>query len=206
MMAVILLIGSVPVTAAAAAERKYTEKEIDAYLFNMKNTEKLKCLIYDDMPSMPYINVTDYLFRVTETQFPISEDGNGVYTVTSPTEKTMVIDTVKDTVHFDAFENFFPSQAADADDDGPEGYYVKDFKLNVEGTQNAVDLDLGKYQIDITAVSGAVYFPLATLSDLFADTFLTAAYVGGKIYFMQESTAYFDDSELYQTTPRSVGR
>lgn len=204
MMAVILLIGSVPVTAAAGAERKYTEKEIDAYLYNMKNTSKLKCLIYDDMPSMPYISVTDYLYCITEVKFPISESSNGVYTVTSPTEKTMVIDTVKDTVHFDAFENFFPSQAADADNDGPEGYYIKDLKLNVEGTQNAVELDLSKYRIDITAVNGAVYFPLATLSDLFADTFLTAAYVGGKIYFMQESTAYFDDSELYQTTPRSA--
>lgn len=202
-MAVILLIGSVPLTGVSAAERAYTEKEIDAYLFSMEDTAKLKCLMYDDMPSMPYVSITDYLGKIVEKEFSIAESGKGVYTVKSPTEKTMVIDTGKDTVHFDNFEDFFPKAAADADNDGPEAAYIKDFEIVVEGKQNALDLEFGKYQIDITAVNGAVYLPLTTLSDLFADTALTAVYLSDKIFFMQGNKAYFDE-EIFRSTPRSA--
>ena len=63
LLAVIIMIGSVPMTATAAAapERSYQEKEVTAYLLSMEKTEPVKCLFYDDMPSIPYIGVMDYL-------------------------------------------------------------------------------------------------------------------------------------------------
>lgn len=203
-LAALVTAGSLPVMTVSAAERTYKEQELTAYMFSMNNPETIKCLFYDDMPSMPYISIMDYLGKIYDNRFTLADNGGGVYTVTSSTEKTMVIDTEKDTIHFDEFENFLPRETTDADNDGPEAPYIKNHTLKLDDSKKALDLDYGKYQIDLTSVNGSVYFPLTTASDLFAEVYLGAEYLDGKIYFIQTmEKRYYDNASAYSMTPRS---
>lgn len=203
-LAAVLAMGSVPVAGVSAAERGYTEKELTAHLFAQDKTKKIKCLFYEDMPNIPYISVMDYLGQIYENRFSIADSGNGVFTVTSKENKTMVIDTAKDTVHFDELEKFLPRDTVDADNDGPEGGYIKQLNSEYDGTPKGVDLNYGKYQIDLTSVNGTAYFPLSTVSDLFFESYLGAVYLNGDIYFAEAmKAAYYDESSIFNTVSRS---
>ena len=201
-LAATLCVGALPFTAVSAAERKYSEQEVTAYLFTQDRKDNLNCLFFEDMPNVPYINVKDYLEILTASPYTVAESG-GVYTVTSRSGETMVIDAGKDTVHFDKFETFLPNDPADADGDGPEAPYIKNLHVEYEATPKPVDLDLSKYQIDIAAANGSAYFPLTTLADMFAESYLSAIYLGGSIYFYETTKpAYFDESGVFSLKPR----
>ena len=123
-----LVIASSLAPCVSAAERKYSQKEITAYMFSEDKKDTLSCLIYDDMPSVPYVSFVDYLGKLFDNDFSISEKGNGVYSVTCSTNIPMEIDTAKDTIHCKEFEHFLPIETTDADNDGPEAVYIKKAK------------------------------------------------------------------------------
>lgn len=203
-LAVIVTAGTLPSAGAAATERKYREQEITAYLYEPETSVQLKCLFYEDMPFEPYINAGDFFARLFESDFTVTDNGDGVFTVTAPNNLTMVADTENDTVHFDLYEKFMTADPADADGDGREGSYIKNPEMVTEGDAKGVDLSYGKYQIDITAVDGNLYFPLSTLSNMCTATYLSAVYHNGSIYFYQPlEPAYFDRSGMFATQPRT---
>lgn len=202
-LSAVLALGAMPFTAVSAAERTYREQELDAYLYNNENKETIKCLFFEDMPNVPYIDVKDYLEIIAAQPFTVAESGSGVYTVTGKEGKTMVIDAEKNTVHFDEFETFMPNNPADADGDGPEAPYMKNLHVVYDSDPKPVDLDFGKYQIDIAPINHTAYFPLTTLADLFADTYLSALYLDGSIYFFDPmNSPYFDRTSAYSVKPR----
>lgn len=197
-LSVLLTAGALPSAGADAAERSYKEQEVTAYLYNKDTTATFKCLFYEDMPFEPYVNAGEFFARLFTSDFNVTDNGNGVFTITAPNKLTMVADAEKDTVHFDQYEKFMISEPADADGDGQEGAYIKNQALIVEGDAKAVDLPYGKYQIDITAVDGNLYFPLTTLADMCTSTYLSAVYTGGSIYFYQAlEPVYFDQSAAF---------
>lgn len=201
-LAATFCIGAVPFTSVSAAERNYKEQDVTAYMYSAENKESMKCLFFEDMPNVPYINVKDYLESVTAKPFTVTGSGS-VYTVTSKDDKTMVIDAEKDTVHFDEFETFMPTDPADADGDGPEAPYIKNLKIVYDSAPKAVDFDYGEYRIDIVSAGDSVYFPLSTLADLFSDTYLSALYLDGNIYFYEPmKPLYFDSSSAFTNKPR----
>lgn len=205
LLAVIIMIGSVPMTATAAAapERSYQEKEVTAYLLSMEKTEPVKCLFYDDMPSIPYIGVMDYLETLFGKEFTFSDSGKGSYTVKSSSGKSMVIDTAADKIRFDEFENFQPDSEADIDENN-DVPFIKKPKRIIEGKVNPLELDYAEYHIDLTDVKGMAYFPLTTISDLFAYTSLAAKYLDGSIYIKQGfEKAYYDEKIEHKLEPRS---
>ena len=194
----LLTAGAFPSAGAAAAERSYKEQEVTAYLYSKDTTATFKCLFYEDMPFEPYVNAGEFFARLFTSDFTVTDNGNGVFTITAPNKLTMVADAEKDTVHFDQYEKFMISEPADADGDGQEGAYIKNQDLIVEGDAKALDLPYGKYQIDITAVDGNLYFPLTTLADMCTSTYLSAVYTGGSIYFYQAmEPVYFDQSAAF---------
>lgn len=206
MLTALTAFGAVPHANAAVDERKFEKKDVTAYLYNMENSTMLKCLFYEDMPFEPYVSVLDYLNIIFDAQLSAADNGNGVFTITAPNSQTMVVDTVKDTVHFDLFEKFTSADPADADGDGKEGPYIKEEEIVVEGEAKSFDMSYGKYQIDLTAENGSAYFPLTSISDIFADTYLGAVYQNGNIYFMQTlETPYYDQTDIFSAKPRAKG-
>ena len=203
-LSVLLTAGAMPSAGASAAERRYTEQEVTAYLYSKDKTVQLNCLFYEDMPFEPYIDAGDFFARLFETDFTVTDNGNGVFTVTAPNSLTMVADAERDTVHFDLYEKFMEAEPADADGDGQESAFIQNRELVVEGDAKAIDLPYGKYQIDITAVDGKLYFPLTTLADMCTSTYLSAVYKGGSIYFFEAmEPPYFDQTDSFSMQPRT---
>lgn len=183
--------------SSATVQRPFRQKKVTAYLYSKDKTVSLTCLFYDDLPSMPYISITDYLSNVFEGEFKLAEKGNGVYQLTPPAGKKMLINTKQNTVRFDEFESFFDLKVKAKAGKPPEAPYILAPKLAYGASPKSADFDFSKYNIDITDANKKVYFPLATVSDLFDASYCAAQYVDGKIYFtdvMEDN--YFSNKAL----------
>ena len=195
-----------PVSAFADKAPDYEKKDVTAYRYSLDKSETLQCLFTKNLPEVPYVNVEDYLDRLYTVDFTTSSDGD-VYTV-SGNGFSVVTDTSKDTVTINNYdnalgENIVEVEKADVAD------YIKFGKPEVSGTNNPVNLDYSKYNIDLIGDDGKVYFPLTTLSDIFDGTYLAAEYIDNKLYFVQTLSAasdadgYFDRSSVYVELERS---
>lgn len=195
-----------PVSAFADKAPDYEKKDVTAYRYSLDKSETLQCLFMKDLPEVPYVNVEDYLDRLYTVDFTTSSEGD-VYTV-SGNGFSVVTDTSKDTVTINNYdnalgENIVEVEKADVAD------YIKFGQPEVSGTNNPVNLDYSKYNIDLIGDDGKVYFPLTTLSDIFDGTYLAAEYIDNKLYFVQTLSAasdadgYFDRSSVYVALERS---
>ncbi len=206
LLSLILLICAAIVPASATAEnnRKSQKKSVTTYLFKMDDTTKLDCLFFDDLPDVPYISADDYLNQIYTVKYTTTDHKNGTYTVKCDNGE-MLVDVNKDTVHFDCFEDVLYFDSVDANEEESADYIDwDDDEFNYQGEKNALDLNLSDYHLDLVGENGKAYFPLYTISDLFSDTYLSAIYRGGDIYFIrtQDEEPYYDDSEIYDDLTR----
>ena len=105
-MSAALALSAVSLTGASAApsdsepvsgEWSGEEKAVKLHQFSMDKTKDVNCIFYEALPSMPYMDVEEYLELLFEKDYSTAEDGNHVYTITSPTGK-MTVDTAKDVI------------------------------------------------------------------------------------------------------------
>lgn len=199
----VLLLTAFPVSVAAA-NQTYQTKDVTAYLYSMDSKTKLECMFNDDLSSVPYVDAADYLNQIFTVSFTESKGDDGVYSVTSK-NGTMTVDPQKDTVSFDAYEEF-TSRNVNSKNSAIESDYLNEAGGSYITKPSKVTLELSPYKIDLVELSGKVYFPLYTINDLFAGTYNAAEYVDGKLYFVHtmdsETDGYFDRSSLYESDNR----
>lgn len=189
--------------AGAAGEVRYTSRKLKAYLFNKTDTAEMTCLFRDDLPAVPYISAMDYLSPMYTVEFSCKKNADGTYTVSNKNGE-MVVDVEKDIIHFDAFQQFVDTDALPYLETETADYISEDSKCEYIGEQHAIDLDLGKYGIDLTASGSDVYFPLSAINDIFASNYHAALYLDGDLYFIDqmEEDPYYDDASLFQSITR----
>ena len=203
-LTLMLLLSAVIIPASASgSSRSFQKRQVNAHIFHMSKTDTFTCLFFDDLPDVPYISAEDYLSRVYTVKFDTVDHHDGTYTV-SREDGEMLVDTNKDTVHFDDFEQFCYYDSQDANEEESADYIDWTTETEYIGEHQGVDLDLSKYDLDLVGDDGMVYFPLYTISDIFSDVYLSAIYRGGEIYFVrsQDDEPYYDDSELYNNLAR----
>ena len=204
--AAVFAVSAFPLSAFADGEAAYEIKDVTSYLYSMDKSETLRCLFLNDLPEVPYVNVEDYLDRLYTVDFTTSSDGD-VYTV-SGNGFSVVTDTSKDTVTINNYDNAFGENTVEVEK-ADVADYIKSGQPEVSGTNNPVNLDYSKYNIDLISDDGKVYFPLTTLSDIFDATYLAAEYIDNKLYFVQtlsvtsDADGYFDRSSVYVALERS---
>ncbi len=205
-LALLILISAALPMTASAAEDEISAKDTTAYIFNMENTETLKCVFKSSMPDMAFISTVDYLKHIYVDEPTEVKNADGTYTVTNP-NGTMVIDAQKDTLHFDNFEDFIAakekSEGTELDVD-----YIKEHESVTEGEIKGLDLDFSSYKIDIIEYDGKTYFPVSTIGLLFGATYNTAVYCEDNVYFIHSSDivmrdCYFKNTKVYDTLKRS---
>jgi len=195
----LLLILSVAAPSMGAVTIDYVKRQLSVYIFDMDEVSRMNCLFRSDLPDAPYMSAKDYLDTLFDGDFDEIRDG-GVYTL-SCDDVSMVIDTGKDTIHFDEFDALLDLDLSQEDEDV---YYADDYDITYEGDDQSLDLDAGKYGIDLTEYDKHAYLPLVTLNDIFSATYLGAHYVGGKIYFTElMDDPYYDESAAYSKTTRT---
>ena len=198
-----LLTSAAAVPASAEVEKaSYENKEVTGYLFDLDTKKTFDCLFRTDL-NLPYISAEDYLDQLFTVDFSTSENSDGTYTVYNK-NGSMVVNPEKDTVHFNFFEKlvFYDTLPILESEQAP---YLKDDEFVLDDNEKkGLDLNLGEYNIDITAADGNVYFPLTTLADIFGATYHSAVYLDGCIYFTHvlEDEVYYNEDSLCDTLER----
>ena len=181
----------------------YTARDVTVCYFNNEDTGTVKALFFDDLPSVPYVSAVDYInFVFTQKGYASLESEPGKFEISGPSG-SFVIDTDKDTLHFDDFERFI-NKRTNVERMLPA--YVDFAECELISELHAADIDMSQYGIDLQAVDGTVYFPLSTLSDLFAMTQYTAIWYNDAVYMIDlgtNSDSYIDYSALLNNTERT---
>lgn len=149
---------------------------------------------YDDMPSVAYVSISNFQSMIYPgTTVSVAKTAPSQYALISPCG-TATVDTQTDVFESDDYEAFtnlmgmvqpgMPNTICDA-------LPMIRWK-SLEGTpqQVHVALDYGKYGIDLRADDKNVYFPFATLADLYTDGYMHTAGFNGQTVMVAPNGAY----------------
>ena len=163
--------------------QSYTEKMVDV---NRDGNAygQVSLRFYSDMPSVAYISVADFHKVMTGGETMKVERQGDLYQLATRNGVAMV-DVKADYLHSTTYAGFVdllwmtaPNLAPNAMYDGSK--YIKFVKMENVSTfkpASGVRLDFSKYNIDLHDDGSNVYFPFATLADIYSDcNFHNAAY------------------------------
>ena len=187
-------------TVEANNEHTYSPQDITVYSFGLDNSNTFTCLFREDLPEVPFVNVENFLEQLYTIDYTTTKQSNDSYIISCKNGE-MEIDVTKDTIHFDAFETFVYNNIKYQLEPSP---FVKEHKFEYDGSNNPVDLNLKKYNMDIIEYDGNVYMPLPVLDDLTMITCSSGIYLDEKIYILGISDDYyFDVTPIYEQMTRS---
>ena len=162
----------------------YTEKTVPVVTKVIPDS-KVTLRFYDALPDVAYISAADFQSIVLPgSTMTVTHTGVGEYTLDNAGAKA-VVNVNKDVFvssDFDAFTNMMdllqPGMANVYYDGMP---FVRYKSIKYMPAVSTVTLDFAKYGIDIHADGkGAVYFPFATLADMYSDLFYHHAGFNGE--------------------------
>ena len=162
----------------------YTEKTVPV-VTKVAPDGEVTLRFYNDLPDVAYISAADFQSIVLPgSTMVVSHTGAGEYTLDNAGAKA-VVNVNKDifvSPEFEAFTNMMgllqPGMANTYYDGMP---FVRYKSIKSTPAVATVTLDFAKYGIDIHADGkGAVYFPFATLADMYSDLFYHHAGFNGE--------------------------
>ena len=159
---------------------------------NSQGTVMLR--FYNDMPNIAYISVSNFQEMIYPgTTIQVQKVGNGKYVLTNPFA-TAEVDTEKDlftSSNYEAFTNMMGMVQQGMPNTTYDALPIIKWKsLEASPKQVNVTLDYGKYGIDIREDGTNVYFPFATISDLYVDGYMHLADFNGQTVMVAPNGAY----------------
>ena len=162
----------------------YTERTVPV-VYKVIPDNQVTLRFYDDMPNVAYISAADFQSIVLPgSVMTVTHTGPGEYRLTNA-DAEAAVDVTKDTFLSDGFEAF-TNQMGLLQPGMPNVYYdgmpfVRFKSLTMLPESFTTVLDFGAYGIDIRSDGkGAVYFPFATLADMYTDLFYHHAGFNGE--------------------------
>lgn len=196
---------AVGASAENTSENEFTEKKLTTHLFSEDNITEADVRFYDDLPDIPYIRLTDFysLLMADEKQMSVSESDDGVFTFTSATGASAVIDTDADTLYSDDFENFINTTMKKQD--GADNVYydgspfIRIGDVTYDKDPDPVNIDFSNYDIDLRADKDDIWLPVLTASDLFSGACMfQCVYDGSELLFFDAcNTDYCPDVLMF---------
>lgn len=183
----------------------YTDKTVG--VFRKELTDETATVRYfDDSGSVAYMNIADYYAIMLPGQsMNVTSSGNGKYELKNPCGSAEV-DVEANTItsdNYSAFTNLMWQVQEGMENIYLDGYpFVKVVGAEYSNDPEPVTFRFGDYGIDLRAEGDQIYFPLATLSDMFANMdYIYSSFNNVNLYvnmdndmpFMYErDTAYYD--------------
>ena len=174
-------------TLPTLAEEPFTTEKRQVPVNRGGEDDGTVCLLfYPDMPSVPYISVADFQALILPgTTIKVTKTGKGEYLLEGPYANATV-NTVNDQFTSDdymAFTNQMGQVQEGMDNVGFGGApFLRYNHHELTPASATVTFDFSKYDIDLRGDEKAVYFPFATISDIFSDMdFHLAGYNGEKV-------------------------
>ena len=146
---------------------------------------------YSDMPYVPYISVADFQqLMLPGTTIKVTKTGRGEYLLEGPFAQASVNTTSEQFSSDDymAFTNLMGLVQEGMDNVSYGGApFVRYNHQELTPTSATVTFDFKKYGINLRGDDTAVYFPFATISDLYSDLFFhIASYNGEKVVLVTD--------------------
>jgi hypothetical protein len=153
---------------------------------------------YNDMPSVAYISMSHFQEMIYPgTTIQVQKVGNGKYALSNPFG-TAEVDTKTDiftSSNYEAFTNMMGMVQQGMPNTTYDALPIIRWKSLVASPQQVnVTLDYGKYGIDIREDGTNVYFPFATISDLYVDGYMHMADFNGQTVMVAPNGAYSLDA------------
>lgn len=160
---------------------------------------------YDDMPGVAYISVADFQKIVLPgSTVKVQKIGDGLYQLDNGMG-TAVVNTAAETFVSDNYMDFtnqmtqlWPGMANVYWDGSPYLHYES---MALTPATATVSFDFKKYGIDLRGNGQTVYFPFATLSDMYSDIYYhLAAFNGERVFFVTSNA----NSQIVDIDPKFV--
>ena len=194
---------------AVQAEGEYETEDVTTYLYDKDHETEMTLAFREELPTIPYVKVTDYLNTVYKANdFASVKQVDGTYKIGSDaSEYYMTVDPNENVIDFNEFTNFI-YQKPDAADN-MDTKFIKEFEGGYKGGAKPASYDLGKYDIYILEIDDEAYLPLPTLNDMFKEIYNGAQYLDGNLYFLHTSdlvlgSIYYDRASLFEQVERSA--
>ncbi len=151
----------------------YTEREISVSR-NGTAAGQVTLRYYDDMPHVPYITAEAF-YHLMMPSAPMTTEKVGDTYQLKTADGMLTVDVLKDVATSTSFSNFVGLQNLYAPGnpsfDTCYSPFIRYYSHeNTPSTEPQVNLNFGKYGIDLHDDGKNVYFPLTTINDLFTDT------------------------------------
>lgn len=186
-----MMVAAMTATMSLFAEPAFTTKQVKVNRGGQESgTVTLR--FYEDMPAVPYISVADFqALMLPGTTITVTKTGDD-YTLQN-TYATATVNTTTEQFSSDnymAFTNLMSLIQKDNMDnvylDGAPFVRYKCQELTPEHV--TVTFDFQKYGIDLRGDDTAVYFPFATIADLYSDLYYhIAGYNGEQVVIVTEN-------------------
>ena len=174
------------------ADIPYTEKEIPVFREKLTD-EKVPLRFYEDQPNVPYMGIAAYYTMMIPnaemtveryedgSYFLYHENGNAVIDIN---EETMSSDNISD------FTNLMPLMQEGMPNVSLDGApYLRFSSMSCDPKRANVTYEFADYSIDLHGGETDVFFPLATLSDMFADqAYHYSSYNGVNLYINSDNS------------------
>ena len=149
---------------------------------------------YDDMPSVAYVSISNFQsIMYPGTTVQVVKTAEHQYALASPCG-TAKVDTDKDLFmsnDYEAFTNMMDMVQPGMPNTSYDALPIIRWKsLDASPKQVDVTLDYGKYGIDIREDGENVYFPFATIADLYTDSYMHMADFNGETVMVAPDGAY----------------
>ena len=175
----------------------HVDKKVGVFREKLTN-ETATVRFFNDMPSIAYMPIEDY-YAIMLPGYTMSTEsmGNGQYKLTSACG-TAVVNVDEDSFASDnyaAFTNLMWKIQSGMDNIYYDGYpFIKIIGAEYSNTPKRVTFPFGqRYGIDLRAEEGRVYFPLATLSDMFSNMdYLYSSFNGVNLYVNADNDMDFN--------------
>ena len=198
-----MLLSSSAVTAitasAADSNEAYKENTLNTYLYSSDNVKTIDCRFYNDKPNIPYVRLSDFYKYWTDQDATITNNNDGTYEVKVPIGTTGIIDVEKDTISTEDLNRFFtPQDEADGSTEIND-LMIKAIMDDTDYDPIAIDIDLGKYNIDLYGDDSDIWWPACTLCDLFQSDLKMGMCIDNELYFCNDFGSDF--SRMMKYTP-----
>ena len=158
---------------------------------------------YNDMPNVAYVSISNFQqMMYPGTTVQVVPTGDHQFALTSPCG-TATVDTDKDIFESDDYEAF-TNLMGQVQPGMPNTSYdalpiIRWKSIEKQPSIVHVALDYGKYGIDLRADGADVFFPFATLSDLYLDGFMHIADYNGQSVLIAPNGFYDLDNGYPQS-------
>ena len=179
------------IAVEAHTDIAYTEKEVSVFREELTD-ETAELRFYEDQPNVPYMGICAYFtMMVPDEKMTVEKQEEGIYYLANITGSA-AIDVNADTLTSDDIMDF-TNQMMQVQEGMPNVYldgapYLRFLEASYDPEKTEVTYDFADYSIDLRGDEEDVYFPLATLSNMFADlAYHYSSYNGVNIYINSDN-------------------